>query len=83
MTQFEALKGLYFGTHALVLGPDTVVYLADTASQRFVVERHGSVVDEGALTPAQAAHFARAASGARPIARTVLRPGVVARCARA
>lgn len=51
MTQFEAFKGLYAGTHALVLGGDAIVYLADSVGKMFVVEQHGRVIDEGRLTP--------------------------------
>ncbi len=70
MTQFEAFKGLYTGTHALVLGPVTIVYLADTVDKIFVVEQHGQVIDQGRLSPLQAKHFTEAATGAREIART-------------
>lgn len=72
MTQFDAFKGLYTGTHALVLGPGTIVYLADTVDKIFVVEQHGQVIDQGRLGPLQAKHFTEAATGARELARTAL-----------
>ena len=70
MTQFEAFKGLYTGTHALVLGGDTIVYLADNVDKMFVVLQHGQVIDEGRLTPLQAKRFTEAAVGAREVTRT-------------
>ena len=70
MTQFEAFKGLYAGTHALVLGGDTIVYLADNVGKMFVVEQHGQVIDEGRLTPLQAKRFTEAAVVAREVTRT-------------
>ena len=70
MTQFEAFKGLYTGTHALVLGGGAIVYLADSVGKVFVVEQHGRVVDEGRLTPLQAKHFTEVATGAREVTRT-------------
>ena len=69
MTQFEALMGLYFGTHALVLGGGAIVYLADRVGKLFVVEQHGRVVDKGRLTPLQAKRFTEAATGAREVTR--------------
>ena len=72
MTQFEAFKNLYTGTHALVLGPDTIVWLVDVENKGFVVEQHGRVIDEGRLSPLQAKHFTEVATGAREITRTVL-----------
>lgn len=78
MTQFEAFKGLYTGTHALVLGDDTIVYLADNVDKMFVVEQHGQVIDEGRLTPLQAKRFTEAATGARAVTRTTLYPASVA-----
>ena len=70
MTQFEALMGLYSGTHALVLGGDAVVYLADSVGKMFVVEQHGQVIAEGRLTPLQAKRSTEAATGAREVTRT-------------
>jgi hypothetical protein len=70
MTQFSAFKGLYTGTHALMLGGGTIVYLADTENKTFVVEQHGQVIDQGRLTALQAKHFTEAATGAREIERT-------------
>lgn len=72
MTQFGAFKGLYTGTHALVIGPDTVVWLVDVENKAFVVEQHGQVIDQGRLSPLQAKRFTEAATGAREIARTVV-----------
>lgn len=72
MTRFEAFKNFYTGTHALVLGPGTIVYLADTVDKIFVVEQHGQVIDQGRVSPLQAKHFTEAATGAREIARTVV-----------
>lgn len=72
MTQFEALKNLYTGTHALVLGPGTIVWLVDVENKGFVVEQHGRVIDEGRLSPLQAKHFTEAATGAREITRTTV-----------
>ena len=79
MTQFEAFKGLYAGTHALVLGGGSIVYLADNVGKMFVVERHGRVIDEGRLTPLQAKHFTEAVSGAREVTRTEVNLGRVVR----
>ena len=78
MTQFEAFKGLYNGTHALVLGGDTIVYLADNVGKMFVVEQHGRVIQEGRLTPIQAKQFTEAATGAREVTRTTVYPASVA-----
>jgi hypothetical protein len=72
MTQFGAFKGLYTGTHALVLGPDTILWLVDLENKGYVVEQHGRVIDQGRLSPLQAKHFTEAATGAREIARTVV-----------
>lgn len=72
MTQFGAFKGLYTGTHALVLGPDTIVWLVDVENKGYVVEQHGRVIDQGRLSPLQAKHFTEAATGAREVARTVV-----------
>ena len=72
MTQFSAFKGLYTGTHALVLGPNTIVWLVDVQNKGYVVEQHGRVIDQGRLSPLQAKHFTEAATGAREITRTVL-----------
>ena len=72
MTQFEALMGLYTGTHALVLGGDAIVYLADNVGKMFVVEQHGQVIEEGRLTPLQAKRFTEAATGAREVTRTTV-----------
>lgn len=69
MTQFEAFKNFYTGTHALVLGPDTIVWLVDVENKAFVVEQHGQVIDQGRLSPLQAKHFTEAATGARELAR--------------
>ena len=77
MTQFEALMGLYSGTHALVLGGDAIVYLADSVGKMFVVEQHGRVVDEGRLTPLQAKRFTEAATGAREVTRTPIDFGCI------
>jgi hypothetical protein len=70
MTQFGAFKGLYTGTHALVLGPGTIVWVVDVPTRAFVVEQHGQVIDHGRLSPLQAKHFTEAATGAREIERT-------------
>lgn len=72
MTQFGAFKGLYTGTHALVLGPDTIVWLVDVENKVYVVEQHGKVIDQGQLSPLQAKRFTEAATGAREIARSVV-----------
>ncbi len=72
MTQFDALIGLYSGTHALVLGGGAIVYLADSVGKMFVVEQHGQVIDEGRLTPLQAKQFTEAATGARAVTRTIV-----------
>jgi hypothetical protein len=72
MTQFGAFKGLYTGTHALVLGPDTIVWLVDVENKGYVVEQHGKVIDKGQLSPFQAKRFTEAATGAREIARSVV-----------
>lgn len=77
MTQFEAIMGLYTGTHALVLGGDTIVYLTDDVGKMFVVEQHGRVIDEGRLTPLQAKRFTEAATGARAMTRTTVYPASV------
>ncbi len=37
MTPFGAFKGFYLGELALVLGPDTLVFLDDVTAKRFVV----------------------------------------------
>ena len=79
MTQFEALRGLYTGTHALVLGGGAVVYLADSVGKIFVVEQYGQVVDEGRLTPLQAKRFTETATGAREVTRTDIDLGRVVR----
>ena len=79
MTQFEAFKGLYTGTHALVLGGDAIVYLADSVGKMFVVEQHGRVIDKGRLTPLQAKRFTEAATGAREVTRTDVDLGRVVR----
>ena len=72
MTQFDAFKGLYTGTHALVLGPDTIVCVVDVPARTFVVEQHGQVIDQGRLSPLQAKHFTDAATGARELERTIV-----------
>lgn len=72
MTQFDAFKGLYTGTHALVLAPGTIVWVVDVPTRAFVVEQHGHVIDQGRLSPLQAKRFTDAAIGAREIARTVV-----------
>jgi hypothetical protein len=72
MTQFDAFKGLYTGTHALVLGPSTIVWLVDVPTRAFVVEQHGRVIDQGRLSPLQAKRFTEAATGARELERTVV-----------
>jgi hypothetical protein len=72
MTQFDAFKGLYTGTHALVLGPGTIVWVVDVPTRAFVVEQHGQVIDQGRLSPLQAKHFTEAATGAREVERTVV-----------
>lgn len=72
MTQFDAFKGLYTGTHALVLGPDTIVWLVNVENKGYVVEQRGRVIDQGRLNPLQAKHFTEAATGARGIARSVV-----------
>ena len=77
MTQFEAFKGLYTGTHALVLGDGSIVYLTDNVGKMFVVEQHGRVIDEGRLTPLQAKRFTEAATGAREVTRTPIHLGRV------
>lgn len=77
MTQFEAIMGLYNGTHALVLGGGSIVYLADRVDKMFVVEQHGRVINEGRLTPLQAKHFTEAATGARAVTRTTVYPASV------
>jgi hypothetical protein len=70
MTQFNAFKGLYTGTHALVLGPGTIVWVVDVPTKAFVVEQHGRVIHEGRLSPLQAKRFTEAATGARELERT-------------
>lgn len=72
MTQFEAFKGLYTGTRALVLGPGTMVWIVDVPTRAFVVEQHGHVIDRGRLSPLQAKHFTDTATGARELERTVV-----------
>lgn len=72
MTQFDAFKGLYTGTHALVLGLGTIVWVVDVSTRVFVVEQHGHHIDQGRLTALQAKRFTDAATGAREIARTDL-----------
>ncbi len=72
MTQFNAFKGFYTGTLALVLGPDTIVWVVDVIDKVFVVEQHGQVIDQGRLSPLQAKHFTEAATGAGMIERTVV-----------
>jgi len=72
MTQFGAFKGLYTGTHALVLGPDMIVWLVDVENKSYVVEQHGQVIDQGRLSPLQAKRFTEAATGVREIVRTVV-----------
>ncbi len=72
MTQFNAFKGFYTGTLALVLGPDTIVWVVDILDKVFVVEQHGQVIDQGRLSPLQAKHFTEAATGVREIVRTVV-----------
>ena len=72
MTQFDAFKGLYTGTHALVLGPDTIVWVVDVPTRAFVVEQHGQVIDQGRLSPLQAKRFTDAATGARELERTIV-----------
>ena len=72
MTQFGAFKGLYTGTHALVIGPDTIVWLVDVENKDYVVEQHGEVIDRGQLSPLQAKCFTEAATGAREIERSVV-----------
>ena len=72
MTQFEAFKGLYTGTHALVLGPGTIVWVVDVSTRAFVVEQHGHVIDQGKLSALQAKRFTDSATGAREIARTIV-----------
>jgi hypothetical protein len=75
MTQFGAFKGLYTGTHALVLGPGTIVWVVDVPTRAFVVEQHGQVIDHGRLSPLQAKHFTKAATGAREIERNLVNLG--------
>lgn len=73
MTQFDAFKGLYTGTHALVLGGGgTIVHLADVENRTFVVEQHGQVIDHGRITPLKAKRFTDAATGAREVSRTAI-----------
>ena len=72
MTQFDAFKGLYTGTHALVLGPGTIVWVVDVSTKAFVVEQHGQVIDQGRLSPLQAKRFTDAATGARELERTIV-----------
>ena len=72
MTQFEAFKGLYTGTHALVLGPGTIVWVVDVSTRAFVVEQHGQVIDQGRLSPLQAKRFTDAATGAREVTRSTI-----------
>lgn len=72
MTQFDAFKGLYTGTHALVLGPGTIVWVVDVPTGAFVVEQHGHVIDQGRLTALQAKHFSEAATGAREVKRSTI-----------
>ncbi len=70
MKPFSAFNGFYLGELALVLGPDTLVFLDDVAAKRFVVSQHGVCIDEGTLTALQAKRFAEAATGTREITRT-------------
>ncbi len=72
MTPFGAFSGLYLGKLTLVLGPDTLVYLDNLATKRFVVSQHGVCIDEGTLTALQAKRFTEAATGAREITRTTV-----------
>ncbi len=72
MTQFDAFKGLYTGTHALVLGPGTIVWVVDVSTRAFVVKQHGHVIDQGRLTALPAKRFTDAATGARVIERRVI-----------
>ncbi len=83
MTTFEAFKGFYTGTLALVLGPGTIVWLVDVANKVYVVEQHGQVIDEGRLSPLQAKPFTLAATGAREIERTTINPNSLAESASA
>ncbi len=72
MKQFDAFKGLYTGTHALVPCPGTIVWVVDVPTRAFVVEQHGQVIDEGQLSSLQAKRFTLAATGARAIERRVV-----------
>ncbi len=72
MTQFSAFKGFYTGTLALVLGPDTIIWLVDVENKSYVVEQHGQVIDQSRLSPLQAKRFTEAATGAKEIVRTVV-----------
>jgi len=83
MTQFEAFKGFYLGELALVLAPDTIVWVVDPLNRVFVVEQHGQVIDQGRLSPLQAKRFTEAASGAREITRTTINLNRLARGASA
>ncbi len=83
MTQFSAFKGFYTGTLALVLGPDTIVWVVDILDKVFMVEQHGRVIDQGRLSPLQAKHFTEAATGARVIERSVVDPNSLVNAANA
>lgn len=72
MKPFSAFKGFYLGELALVLGPDTLVFLEDVATKRFIVSQHGACIDEGILTALQAKRFADAATGTKEITRTTV-----------
>lgn len=72
MTPFAAFRGFYLGELALVLGPDTTVWLVNPADKLFVIEQHGQVIDEGRITALQAKCFTLAATGAREITRTTV-----------
>lgn len=72
MTQFGAFAGLYTGTHALVLGGGTIVYLVDVENKTFVVEQHGQVIDQGRLSPLQAKRFTDVATGAKEVTRSTV-----------
>ena len=72
MTQFGAFRGFYQGELALMLGPDTLVYLDDVATKRFVVSQHGVCIDKGTFTALQSKRFSEAATRAREISRTTV-----------
>ncbi len=72
MTPFAAFRGFYLGELALVLGPDTIVWLVNPADKLFVALQHGQVIDEGRVTALQAKRFTLAAKGVREITRTTV-----------